>query len=103
MATKIVIEPIFEADFKESSFGFRPKRNAHGAINAIKHECNKSGCWVLDADIKGYFDNINHEKLMILVEQRISDIRTLKLIRRWLGCGIMEKDGTINQSNIGTP
>lgn len=69
MATKIVIEPIFEADFKEFSFGFRPKRNQHQALEVIRKKCNNKGWWVLDADIKSYFDNINHNKLMILIEQ----------------------------------
>jgi RNA-directed DNA polymerase len=90
MATKIVMEPIFEADFKEYSYGFRVKRSAHDALEVIRKECNKGGWWVLDADIKNYFGNINHDKLMILVKQRISDRRILKLIEKWLKCGIME-------------
>jgi len=65
MATKIVIEPIFEANFKEHYYGFRPKRRAHQALEVIRNSCNKFGNWVLDADIVGYFDNINHDKLKI--------------------------------------
>lgn len=68
MATKIVIEPVFEADFKEYSYGFRPKHNQHQALDVIRKKCNNKGWWVLDADIKSYFDNINHDKLMILIK-----------------------------------
>lgn len=102
MATKIVMEPIFEADFKEYSYGFRVKRSAHDALEVIRKECNKGGWWVLDADIKNYFGNINHDKLMILVKQRISDRRILKLIEKWLKCGIME-NGEYSASTIGSP
>ena len=101
-ATKIVIEPIFEADFKENSYGFRPKRNQHQALEVIRNKCNSKGWWVLDADIKGYFNNINHDKLMVLVEKRISDRRILKLIRKWLKVGIME-DNKYIESEVGSP
>lgn len=101
-AMKIVIEPIFEADFKENSYGFRPKKNAHQALEAIRKACNNKGIWVLDADIKGYFDSINHNKLMLLLERRINDKRVLKLIRKWLKAGIME-DGKYRESEIGSP
>jgi group II intron reverse transcriptase/maturase len=102
MATKIVIEPIFEADFKEHSYGFRPKRRAHQALEVIRNSCNKFGNWVLDADIVGYFDNINHDKLMMLVEMKVSDKRILKLIRKWLKVGVME-EGNIKINVTGTP
>lgn len=102
MATKIVMEPIFEADFKEYSYGFRVKRSAHQALEVIRQECNKGGWWVLDADIKNYFGNINHDKLMILIKQRITDRRILKLIEMWLKCGVMEK-GEYSASTIGSP
>jgi len=101
MATKIVIEPIFESDFKDCSYGFRPKKNAHQAMAQIR-KYSKKCWWVVDIDIKGYFDNINHEKLMILVEKRINDRRVLKLIRKWLRAGVMEGD-QFHESEIGSP
>jgi RNA-directed DNA polymerase len=102
MAAKIVVEPIFEADFKENSYGFRPKRDAHHALEVVRKACNNHGWWVVDADIQGYFDNINHEKLMKLVEIRINDRRMLKLIRQWLKAGVMV-DGEYEESEIGSP
>jgi len=102
MAVKIVIEPIFEVDFKDCSYGFRPKRNAHQALDRIRKDTAKKGWWVVDADIKGYFNNINHEKLMLLVKQRISDRRIIKMVWKWLKAGIME-DGELHSSNIGSP
>lgn len=102
MAVKIAIEPIFESDFKDCSYGFRPKRNAHQALDRIRKDTAKKGWWVVDADIKGYFDNISHEKLMLLVKQRISDKRILKLLWKWLKAGVIEK-GEISQSEIGSP
>lgn len=102
MATKLVIEPIFEADFGEVSFGFRPKRSAKGALDRIRKACNRKGNWVVDVDIQGYFDNINQEKLMKLVQMRINDRRILKLIRKWLSAGVLE-EGTVRRSDLGTP
>ncbi|WP_240416154.1 group II intron reverse transcriptase/maturase [Paenibacillus periandrae] len=102
MATKLVMEPIFEADFQESSFGFRPKRSAKQALDRIRKAGNRKGNWAVDVDIQGYFDNINQEKLMKLVEMRISDRRILKLIRKWLNAGVME-EGMVRRSDLGTP
>lgn len=103
MATKIVIEPVFEADFLDCSFGFRPKRSAHQALDKIYEVADRGDAlWVIDADIKDYFGSINHEKLMLLVKQRISDRRILKLIWQWLKAGVMEQ-GEYHKSNKGAP
>ncbi len=102
MSCKLVIEPIFEADFEDSSFGFRPKRSAKGAITEIKSNLKKGKTKVYDADLSGYFDNIPHDKLVILLGKRISDKRVLDLIEEWLKCLIFE-DNKLSKSNKGTP
>jgi RNA-directed DNA polymerase len=100
-AMKIVIEPIFEADFQPCSFGFRPKRLAHDANEVIRQTVNKGYNWVVDADIQSYFDTIDQEKLMDMVAKRISDRRILKLIRKFLKAGVLE-EGKVRVATSGT-
>jgi RNA-directed DNA polymerase len=104
MACKLVIEPIFEANFLECSYGFRPGCSAQMAIHKIVEVIDYSKQRViLDADIKGFFDNVDHDILMKLVRKRISDPRVLRLIEGWLKAGVME-DGRFHETNgVGTP
>ena len=107
MATLLILEPIFEADFLDCSFGFRPGRSAHQALETIRDHAKAGFTEVYDADLKGYFDSIPHEKLMAGLEARIADRSVLKLIRMWLRAPMVEKgeDGKpkVTRPSQGTP
>jgi RNA-directed DNA polymerase len=102
---KMILEPIFEADFEDSSYGFRPKRSSKDAVTAIKENLKQGKAEVYDADLSKYFDTIPHDKLHIALKQRIADPRMLKLINKWLKVSVYE-DGQYKSgkgNNIGTP
>jgi RNA-directed DNA polymerase len=101
-AAKAVLEPIFEADFSPVSFGFRPGRSAHQALEAVRQAANRGAVWVLDADIKSCFDEIDRDALVAQIERRVVDQKMLKLLRSWLRAGVFE-GGVVTDSGSGTP
>ena len=106
MAVKLVIEPLFEADFQDSSYGFRPGRDAHQAMNEVSLQLRCKNTQVIDADIRKYFDTIPHDKLLKAVAKRIVDKNILALIKMWLKAPIVEEDGgkrTYKGNDQGTP
>jgi len=107
-AVLLILEPIFEADFADCSYGVRPGRSAHDALKEITKRLKDGFCAVYDADLKGYFDSIPHDKLMACLRMRIVDGSVLKLIRMWLKAPVKEtpKDGgkpTVTRNGKGTP
>ena len=109
MAALLILEPIFEADFEECSYGFRPGRSAHQALEEIRRQVKAGYQAVYDADLKGYFDSIPHDKLMACLRMRIADRSVLKLIRMWLEAVVVEpspvKGGgsKVHRPKKGTP
>ncbi len=106
-ATLLILEPIFEADFEDCSYGFRPGRSAHQALNEILQHIKAGFTEVYDADLEGYFDSIPWDKLMACIKMRIADGRVLKLVRMWLKSIVVEKDKQGNETHTrpkrGTP
>ena len=107
MAVLLVIEPIFEADFEGCSFGFRPNRNAHQALDQVQAALKAGRQEVYDADLASYFDTIDHARLLQQLERRIADRSVLRLIRLWLRCPVVEDDDQgrrrITRPRQGTP
>ena len=105
MAAKLVLEPLFEAGFDKDSFGFRPKRSAHQALDAIRDALEQGMCWIIDADVEAYFDTIPHDRLMKAVAERVVDSSMLALVKAFLEAPIVdERDGGRPKKNAqGTP
>jgi len=105
MATLLVMEPIFEADFMDCSHGFRPRRRAHGALKQVRDNLHRGRRQVYDADLSSYFDSIDHDQLLEKVQRRIADRSVLKLIRMWLKSPVVEEGsrGGGSPSRKGTP
>ena len=97
-----VLGPIFEETFSNFSYGFRPNRDCHMAINKVLEYLNEGYEWVIDLDIEKYFDTVNHDKLISILREKVNDSHTIHLIRKFLRAGIME-NGLISASTIGTP
>ena len=102
MAVKLVIEPLFEADFVPCSFGFRPEKTPRMALSIIAEKTQAGYTHVVDVDLKSYFDSISHELLLELVERRVGDVKVMRLIRAWLKAGVME-EGKVTHPDRGSP
>jgi group II intron reverse transcriptase/maturase len=102
LATKRVLEPIFESMFEDCSYGYRPRRSPHDGIDALKTIQQKRVNLIVEVDIRGFFDRVNHAWLLKFLQQRIGDHRVLRLINRMLKAGIME-DGLVHAGEVGTP
>jgi RNA-directed DNA polymerase len=105
MALVLVLEPIFEADFCPTSYGFRPGRRAQDAIEEVRHFINPPACyeWVIEGDVENCFGSIHHGLLLAELRRRVTDKRVLGLIRRFLGAGIMTQQGSLAATPSGTP
>jgi len=102
-AVVTVLNEIYETDFRGFSYGFRPGRNPHQALDALNAGLQKKRVnWILDADIKGFFDHVNHEWMIKFLEHRVADNRMLRLIQKWLKAGVSE-EGEWSETKVGTP
>lgn len=102
-ALKLVLEPIFEADFLPCSYGFRPNRRAHDAVAEVRHFTSRSYEWIVEGDIAACFDEISHPALLDRVRQRVGDKRVLALVKAFLKAGILTQDGSQKDTKTGTP
>ena len=102
---KLVLEPIFEADFLPCSYGFRPKRRAHDAVAEVRYLATRPRCyeWVVEGDIKACFDEIDHTALMGRVRRRVGDKRVLAVVKAFLKAGILTEDKLLEDTTAGTP
>ena len=100
---KLVLEPIFEADFYPCSYGFRPQRRAHDAVAEVRHFTARSYEWIVEGDIQACFDEISHSALMDRVRMRVGDKRVLALVKAFLKAGILGEDGQLRETDAGTP
>lgn len=101
-AARMLLEPIYEAEFLGFSYGYRPKRSAHDALDALAEAIARKVSWVLDADIRSFFDTIDHGWMQRFLEHRIGDTRMVRLLMKWMHAGVME-DGKLHEVEAGTP
>lgn len=102
-AVAMALEAVYEQDFHESSYGFRPKRSAHQALDALASESVRiAGGWILEVDIRKFFDQVDHKHLQEIIRKRVHDGVLLRLVGKWLNAGVLE-DGSVNYPNMGTP
>jgi RNA-directed DNA polymerase len=103
VSLKLVLEPIFEADFLPCSYGFRPNRRTHDAVAEVHHFASRSYEWIVEGDIKACFDEISHSALLDRVRDRVGDKRVLALVKAFLTAGILTEEGTLTDTDAGTP